>query len=108
MAAVMLESFVAFMSVAVWELYYNNLTEQKRRAVTLRLAVISLAVSCSSAVFYFLALKENLDGPSNVGFGILPVAYSSGFNFATLLVVAVPLIFSITALVKGICRKRAE
>ena len=105
-AAVMLESFVAFLSVAVWELYYNNLTEQKRRAVTLRLAVILLAVSCSSAVFYFLALKENLDGPSNVGFGILPVAYSSGFNFATLLVVAVPLIVSITALVKGICRKR--
>lgn len=104
-AAVMLVSLVSFLTVAVWELYYNNLTEQRRRAVTLKLALISLAVSCASAVFYFIALGKNLDGPSNVGFGILPVAYSSGFNFATLLVVATPLIVSLTALIKGISRR---
>ena len=107
-AAVMSVSLAAFLTLAVWELYYNNLIEEKRRALTLPLALISLAVSAAAAVFYFIALKGNLDGPSNVGFGILPVAYSSGFNLATLLVVAVPLIVSVTALVKGIKRGQAR
>ena len=104
--AVMLVSLVAFLTVAVWELYYNNLTEEKKKQVTLPLALVSLAVSVGSAVFYFIALKHNLDGPSNVGFGILPVAYSSSVNFATFLVVATPLIVSVTALIKGLFRRR--
>lgn len=103
--AIMLVSLVAFLTIAVWELYYNNLKEENRKAATLPLAVISLAVSVASTVFYFIALKGNLDGPSNVGFGILPIAFSASVNFATLLVVAVPLIVSIVALIKGIYRK---
>ncbi|MBO4326058.1 MAG: hypothetical protein J5950_02155 [Clostridia bacterium] len=103
--AMMLVSLIAFLSLAVWELYYNNLTEEKRKEVTLPLAIISLAVSVAATIFYFIALKGNLDGPSNVGFGILPIAFSASVNFATLLVVALPLIVSITALIRGLYRK---
>lgn len=104
--AVLFVSLVGFLTIAVWELYYNNLTEAKRREVTLPLAVISLAASLAAAILYFIALKYNLDGPSNVGFGILPVAFSANVNLATLLVVAMPLIVSVTALVKGVVRRR--
>ena len=104
--AFMLVSLVAFASIAVWELYYNNLTEEKRMAMTLPLALISLAVTLVCAVLYFAALKRNLDGPSNVGFGLLPIAYSASVNFATLLVVAVPIIVSVVALIKGLARRR--
>ena len=105
--AFLLVSLVAFLSVAVWELYYNNLTEAKRGELTLPLALVSLVLSLAAAVFYFLALKRNLEGPANVGFGVLPVAMSANVNLATLLVVATPLIVSVTALVKGLRRKAA-
>ena len=103
--AMMLVSLVAFLSLAVWELFYNNLTEQKRKQITLPLALVSLCCSLVSAILYFVALKHNLDGPANVGFGLLPIAFSASVNFATLLVVAMPLIVSVTALVKGLIRK---
>ena len=105
--AVMIVSLICFLSIAVWELYYNNLTEEKRKETTLPLAIISLVVSLAATVFYFLALKGNLDGPSNVGFGILPVAFAASVNFATLIVVATPLIFSAVALIKGLIRRRS-
>ncbi len=100
--AFLLVSLVAFLSIAVWELYYNNLTEARRRAVTLPLTLVSLAVSLAAAILYFLALKHNLEGPANVGFGVLPVAMSASVNLATLLVVVTPLIVSVVALVKGL------
>ena len=105
--ALMLVSLVCCLSIAIWEFYYNNLTEDARKAVTLPLSLISLGVSVAAAVFYFLALKNDLDGPSNVGFGILPIAFSASVNIATILVVALPLIVSITALIKGLARKKA-
>ncbi len=104
--AMMLVSLVAFGSIAVWELYYNNLGEDKRRKITLPLSLISLAITIVSAILYFAALKRNLDGPSNVGFGLLPVAYSSSVNMATFLVVAVPIIVSVVALIKGLYRRK--
>ena len=103
--AMMLASLVAFLTIAVWEVYYNNLTEEKRKEFSLKLAIISLAVSLVAAIIYFIALKFNLDGPSNVGFGILPIAFAASVNIATLLVVATPLIVSVVALIKGFIRK---
>ena len=103
--AIMLVSLVAFLTIAVWELYYNNLKDENKKAATLPLALISLIASVCAAVIYFIALKGNLDGPSNVGFGILPIAFSASVNIATLLVVAVPVIVSVTALIKGVIRK---
>ena len=102
--AMMLVSLVAFLTVAVWELFYNNLTAEKRKEFTLPLAIVSLLVSVAATVVYFIALKGNLDGPSNVGFGILPIAFSASVNFATLLVVAMPPIVSVTAVIKGLHR----
>ena len=104
--AMLLVSFVACLTLAVWELFYNNLTAEKRKEFTLPLAVISLGVSVAVTVFYFLALKGNLDGPSNVGFGLLPVAFSASVNFATLIVVIAPLIVSVTALIRGLSRRK--
>ena len=106
--AMMLVSLVAFLSIAVWELYYNNLSEEKRIAISVPLSLISLATAGVSSLLYFSALKRNLDGPSNVGFGILPVAYSAGVNVATFLVVAVPIIVSFVALIKGLIRKKKQ
>lgn len=103
--AMMLVSLVAFLTIAVWELFYNNLDKDTRKKATLPLALVSLAVSVVTAVIYFIALKGNLDGPSNVGFGLLPIAFSASVNFATLLVVAMPLIVSVTALLKGLIRR---
>lgn len=103
--AMMLVSFVSLASIAVWEFFYNNLTAEKRKKATLPLSLILLAVSVVSAAIYFIALGKNLDGPSNVGFGLLPIAFSASVNLATLLVVVTPLIVSVTALVKGIFRR---
>lgn len=105
--AMMLVSLTVFLSLCFWEFVYNNLTVEKRKEVTLPIALISLGISVVVAVLYFIALKNNLDGPSNVGFGILPIAFSASVNFATLLVVATPLIVSVAMLVKGLFRKAA-
>ena len=60
------------------------------------------------AVLYFVGLGVNLDGPSNAGFGILPVAFAASVNIATMIVVATPLIVSVVALIKGLLlRKKA-
>ena len=100
--SVMLVSLAAFCSFAVWELYYNNLKPEVRRKKLWKIALVSTCVSLVVAVLYFVALKFNLDGPSNVGFGILPIAFSASVNIATLIVVATPLIASVAALVKGL------
>ena len=98
--SVMLVSLLAFLSLAVWKLFYENLTEAKRKEAALPLALLPLALSLAAAAAYFLALKHNLEGPANVGLGILPVACSAGVNIATLLVVATPPIVSVSALVR--------
>ncbi len=104
--AAMFASLVAFCTFAVWELYYNSLRPEKRREQLLKIAVISLIVSIMSAAFYFAALKFNLDGPANVGFGILPVAFAASVNIATLIVILAPLVVSICALVKGLAMRK--
>ena len=104
--ATMFASLVAFCSFAVWELYYNNLKPEKKKEQLFKVALISLCVSVLSAVLYFVALKFNLDGPSNVGFGILPIAFSASVNIATFIVVFTPLIASIAGLMKGLIIKK--
>ena len=106
--AMMLVSLLTCLSIAVWELYYNNLSAKKRKEVIIPLALISLGVSVVAAILYFLALKGNLDGPSNVGFGILPIAFTANNNLSILIVAAMPLIVSVTALIKGLYRKGKE
>lgn len=86
----------------VWEFYYNEAKAESRKVILLPLAIVGLCVAVFAAGFYFIGLGFNLDGPSNVGFGALPVAFAANVNIATLLVVATPIIVSVVALIKGI------
>ena len=104
--ASMFASLVTFLSFAVWELCYNALKPEKRGGAMLRVSLVCLGVSVMSAVFYFVALKFNLDGPSNVGFGLLPVAFSASVNFATMISVFTPLIASVAGLLRSLSLKK--
>lgn len=101
--------FVNFLFFTAWEFYYNEVKEEARKDVLLPLAIIGLVISVAAAAYYFVALGFNLDGPSNVGFGVLPVAFAASVNIATMVVVATPIIVSVVALIKGILlRKKAK
>ena len=106
-AAILIVFFINWIFFACWEFYYNQIKEENRKDVLLPLAIIGLIVALAAALFYFVALSYNRDGPANVGFGVLPVAFAASVNIATLLVVAMPIIVSVVALIKGfILRKR--
>ena len=106
--ALLLVYLVNCLFLAVWEFYYNELKEEKRKEFLFPLALCGLIVSVVVAVLYFVGLGINLDGPSNAGFGILPVAFAASVNIATMIVVATPLIVSVVALIKGLLlRKKA-
>ena len=102
----MLVSLLALLTIIIWEFYYNNLVKEKRSELTLPLAIISSCVTLVIVVIYFISLKINLDGPSNVGFGLLPIAFAASVNFATLFVVMTPVIVSIVVLIKGLIRRK--
>ena len=95
-----------FLFLAVWEFYYNELKEENKKAFLLPLAIFGLIISILVTAFYFLGLGASLDGPSNAGFGILPVAFAASVNIATMIVVATPVIVSIVALIKGIIARK--
>lgn len=90
----------------LWEFYFNQMTEEGRKKNLLTIAIIGLVVSVAAAVFYFIALQFNLDGPANVGFGVLPVTFAASVNIATLIVVATPIIVSVIALIKGLIARK--
>lgn len=96
-----------FVFIGVWELYYNQLVEEKKKELLLPLAFCGLIASVLIDVLYFVALGLNLDGPSNVGFGVLPVAFAASVNIASLLVAFTPIIVSAVALIKGILARKA-
>ena len=104
--ASMFASLVTFLSFAVWELCYNALKPEKRGVAMLKISAVCLCVSAVSAVFYFVALKFNLDGPSNVGFGLLPVAFSASVNFATMISVLTPIVASVAGLLRSLSLKK--
>ncbi len=88
--------------LGVWEFYHNELKEEKRKEFLLPLGIVSTSVSLLVTVLYFVSLGVNLDGPANIGFGVLPVAFAASVNIATMIAVVTPLIASIIALVRGI------
>ena len=86
---------------------WKSITDEEARAKFLRrIGITGLIVSVVVADYYFTALGFNLDGPANVGFGVLPVAFAASVNIATMVVVATPIIVSVVALVKGIRIRR--
>ena len=89
-----------------WEFYYNELKDEKKKEFLLPISIVSCGVSLILTVLYFVALGTNMDAPANAGFGMFPVAFAASVNIATLLVVFSPLIFSVTALIKGLIARK--
>lgn len=106
--ALLLVFFLNFALFACWEFYYNELKAEKREEYLLPLGLIGLCCSVVIVVLYFVSLSLDLDAPSNMGFGVLPVAFSASVNIATLLVVITPLIVTITATIKGALLRKAK
>ena len=100
--ALLLVMLINFLFLAIWELYYNELKEEKRKELLLPLALIALCVSVVVTAFYFIVLGSNTDAPANMGYGVLPIAFAASVNIATLLMVLVPVIVSVVALIKGL------
>ena len=90
----------------VWEFYYNELKEEKKKELLLPLAIFGLIVAVLMVALYMIALATNLDAPSNFGFGTLPIAFTASVNMATLVVVFTPVIVSIVALIKGFKKRK--
>ena len=93
--------------IGVWEFYYNELEEEKKKEFLLPLGLAGLCLSGLVTILYFVALGLNLDAPSNIGFGVFPVAFAASVNMATLLVVFTPVIVSVTAVIKGLLSRKA-
>lgn len=104
--ALMLVYLVNILFFAAWEFYYNEIKAEKKQELLLPLAIVGLVVAIITAALYFVGLGTNLDGPSNAGFGILPIAFTASVNIATLVVVATPIIVSATALIKGLLLRK--
>ena len=94
--------------LGVWEFYYNELKEDKKKELLLPLAIIGVVVAVIFTALYFIALGTNMDAPSNAGFGMFPVAFAASVNIATMLVACTPLLVSLTALVKGLLLRRKK
>ena len=94
--------------LVVWEFFFNEFSEENRKEFLLPLGIVGTAVSGLVISLYFVALGTNLDAPSNVGFGVLPVAFAASVNIATLLVVFTPLIVSVACLIKGLLVRKAH
>lgn len=93
--------------LGVWEFYYNELKEEKKKEFLLPLGIVSVCASVICIALYMISLSTGMDAPANAGFGMFPVAFAASVNIATLLAVFTPLIVSIVVLVKGlIIRKK--
>ena len=99
--------FLSPLFLGVWEFYYNELKEEKKKEFLLPLAICGLVVAILMVAIYMIALASNLDAPSNFGFGTLPIAFTASVNIATLVVVFTPVIVSVTALIKGLLKRKA-
>ncbi len=104
----MLIFFVNMLFIGVWEFYYNELKEENKKAFLLPLAIAGLVVAIIAIVLYLTGLTTGLDGPSNAGFGVLPVAFAASVNIATLIVAFTPIIVSVVAVIKGLLLRRKK
>ena len=99
--------FLDFFSLCIWEFYFNNLTSEKKKDLLLPLASIGLVISLAVMVLYFVALGLDLDAPSNIGFGVLPIAFSASLNVGSMILAIAPSVVCLVALIKGVtARKR--
>ena len=106
--AVILIYLLSPIMLCVWQFYYNELKEEKRREFLLPLSILGLGCSLVLIILYMVALSTNMDAPSNAGFGMFPVAFAASVNIATLVVVFTPLIVSIVAFIKGMIARKQK
>lgn len=106
--AVVLAYLISPIMFAVWEFYYNELKEEKKRELLLPLALCGLCASIIVVVLYIVSLTSNMDAPSNAGFGMFPVAFAASVNIATLLTVFTPVIVSVVAVIKGLLLRKQK
>lgn len=92
--------------LAFWEMYFNNLKEEKKKELLLPLAIISMSASIVFIFLYLILLSVGLDAPSNAGFGMFPVAFAASVNVVTLLVVFHPFFVSIVMLIKSLVARK--
>ena len=104
--AVILCYLLSPIMLGVWEFYYNELKEEKKKEFLLPLGILGVSVSVLCIALYMISLGTSLDAPSNAGFGMFPIAFAASVNIATLLAVFTPLIVSVVALIKGILIRR--
>ena len=105
---VVIAYFLSPLFLGVWEFYYNELKEEKKKEFLLPLAIAGVALSVIVVALYFVSLGTGLDAPSNAGFGMFPVAFAASVNIATMLTVATPLIVSVVALIKGLLLRKQK
>ena len=98
--------FTNCLYLAVWEFYFNELKEEKKKEFLLPLAIAGLVFAVIVVAIYMIGLSTNLDAPSNAGFGVLPVAFAASVNIATLIIVFTPVIVSVVALIKGLLARK--
>ena len=105
--AVIIAYLLSPIMLMVWQFYYNELKEEKRKEFLLPLAILGLCCSIIAIALYMISLGTSLDAPSNAGFGMFPVAFAASVNIATLVMVFTPLIVSVVALIKGLLARKA-
>lgn len=91
--------------LCVWEFYYNNLTEDKKKEFLLPLAIVAVAASVVFITLYIISGFTNPDSQANSGFGMFPLTFTATANYGTIIVIFTPLVVSIIALIKGILFK---
>lgn len=91
-----------------WEFYFNELKEEKKKEFLLPVSIVSMIASAIFIVLYFVALKTNMDAPSNAGFGMFPITFTATANYGTLVVVFTPAVVSIIAFIRAIVAKIKE
>lgn len=106
--AVILCYILSPITIGVWEFYYNELKEEKKKEFLLPLAIVGVCASIVCVALYMISLSIGVDAPSNAGFGMFPIAFAAGVNIATLLALFTPLIVSIVALIKGLLARKKQ
>ena len=97
---------LSFLYLLVWEFFYNEVKEEKKKEYLLPLGICGTSLSVLVLILYFVSLGLNLDGPAKMGFGVLPVAFAASVNIATMVVVICPFVVSLICLIKGLVARK--
>ena len=97
---------LSFLYLMVWEFFYNEVKEEKKKEYLLPLGICGTCLSVLVLILYFVSLGLNLDAQSNMGFGVLPVAFAASVNIATMVVVICPFIVALVTLIKGLIARK--